>query len=101
LDLIEAHRRADGALGVALVEVRRRDEMGAPDDDSLMSGPCHDETAALTALLNAVPTTIAGVGAWVIYLADVAKHDPWKVDDTFTLPLLAGLSAAFGRAVLI
>jgi two-component system OmpR family response regulator len=47
------------------------------------------KTWALADLLEAVPTTLAGIVAWVTYLNGVAERDPWKVDDTFILPLLA------------
>ena len=93
--LIEIHGKADAAVGIVVAELIRRDDLDEPDDGSLIAGPSHDENVALADLLEAVPTTLAGIVAWVTYLTGVAERGPWKVDDTFILPLLSGLATAF------
>jgi hypothetical protein len=93
--LIEAHKRTAAALDIATAEVMRADELNEPHDDDLMDGPTGDENAALAQLLEAAPTTLAGIIAWVVYLKEAAVRDPWRVDENFVFPLLAGLATAF------
>jgi hypothetical protein len=93
--LIEAHKRTTAALDIATAEVMRADELNEPRDDDLMDGPTGDENAALAKLLEAAPTTLAGIIAWVVYLNEAAKRDPWRVDENFVFPLLSGLATAF------
>jgi hypothetical protein len=93
--LIEAHKRTAVALDIATAEVMRADEVNEPHDDDLMDGPTDDDNAALAKLLEATPTTLAGIIAWVVYLKEAASRDPWRVDENFVFPLLSGLATAF------
>jgi hypothetical protein len=93
--LIEAHKRTAAALDIATAEVMRADDLDEPHDDDLMDGATDDDNAALAKLLEATPTTLAGIIAWVVYLNEAAKRDPWTVDENFVFPLLSGLATAF------
>ncbi len=99
-ELIEAHKRTAAALDIATAEVMRADELNEPYDDDLMDGPTGDENAALAKLLEAAPTTLAGIIAWVVYLKEAAARDPWRVDENFVFPLLSGLATAFENGVV-
>jgi hypothetical protein len=98
--LIEAHKRTAAALDIATAEVMRADELNEPHDDDLMDGPTDDDNAALAKLLEATPTTLAGIIAWVAYLKEAASRDPWRVDENFVFPLLSGLATAFKSGVV-
>jgi hypothetical protein len=80
--LIEAHRRASAAHGIALVEQARLEQIG--DLDAAWSNaeqPCHAEFNAFDALLSAEATTVPGIVAQLAYLQDIAEHDAWMFSD--------------------
>ena len=56
-----------------------------------------DEFDLFVWLTEAVPTTLAGVVALVIYLDEVNKTDPWKFEDNYATPLIGALAKAFNR----
>jgi hypothetical protein len=56
-----------------------------------------DEFDLFVELTEAVPTTLAGVVALVIYLDEVNKTDPWKFEDNYATPLIGALAKAFNR----
>src|SRR5882757_9950074 len=43
-------------------------------------------------LIEAVPTTVAGAVALVVYLDQVNKKDPWKFEDNYATPLIGALA---------
>ena len=65
-----------------------------------MDGPTDDDNAALAKLLEATPTTLAGIIAWVVYLKEAAARDPRRVDENFVFPLLSGLATALKSGAL-
>jgi hypothetical protein len=74
--MIEAHRRASAAHGIALVEQARLEQIGdLAAAWSIDEQPCHDEFNAFDALLSAEATTVPGIVAQLAYLQDIAERD--------------------------
>jgi hypothetical protein len=95
--LIEAHRAADAAL---LVTLRAVD--GHDNDDAVAVDAAHQaELSALYDLIEAVPTTLAGVIANLRYIADhVVARSGHRLGDDEINPLLWNLAEALeGLAV--
>lgn len=68
--LIEAHRAAGAALAAAVSEKSRLEKLGDRDADGGTDAAHDAEQSALVDLIEAVPTTIAGVIASMRYIAD-------------------------------
>jgi hypothetical protein len=103
--MIEAHRRASAAHGIALGEQARLEQIGELDAAwSIAEQPCHDEFSTFDALLSAEATTVPGIVAQLAYLQDIAEHDAWMFSDREdSAPrLLKGFAASVAniRAVL-
>ncbi|MFB9264492.1 hypothetical protein ACFFWD_15140 [Bradyrhizobium erythrophlei] len=65
--------------------------------DDFISEPASDEMDLFLELLEAVPTTLAGVVALVTHLDQVHKKELWKFEDNYTTPLIGALATAFNR----
>ena len=103
--LIEAHRRASAAHGIALVEQARLEQIGDLDAAwSIAEQPCHDDFGAFDALLSAEATTVPGIVAQLAYLQEIAEHNAWMFSDREdSAPrMLKGFAASIAnvRAVL-
>ena len=85
--LIEAHRAAEAALDAA---IRNTDEAIA-GFDSLVDAAHEVEMSALDDLVDASPTTLAGVSASMEYLADASYQ---RIHDEQIWILLANLAGA-------
>jgi hypothetical protein len=80
--MIEAHRRASAAHGIALGEQARLEQIGELDAAwSIVEQPCHDEFSAFDALLSAEATTVPGIVAQLAYLQEIAEHNAWMFSD--------------------
>jgi hypothetical protein len=80
--MIEAHRRASAAHGIALVEQARLEQIGDLDAAwSISEQPCHDEFNAFDALLSAEAITVPGIVAQFAYLQEIAEHNAWMFSD--------------------
>jgi hypothetical protein len=98
--LIEAHRRASAAHGIALVEQARLEQIGDLDAAcSIAEQPCHDDFNAFDALLSAEATTVAGIAAQLAYLQEIAEHSAWMFEDRedSATRLLKGLAASIAN----
>ena len=80
-------------------EIDRVLALGTPqsDDYNPTAEPSSVEMDLFPKLLEAVPTTLAGVVALVTYLDEVTKKDPWKFEDNYATPLIGTLATAFNR----
>ena len=80
--MIEAHRRASAAHGIALVEQARLEQIGDLDAAwSIAEQPCHDDFNAFDALLSAGAITVPGIVAQLAYLQEIAEHNAWMFSD--------------------
>jgi hypothetical protein len=81
--MVEAHRRASAAHGIALGEQAQLEQIGDIDAAawSIAEQPCHDEFGAFDALLSAEATTVPGIVAQLAYLQEIAEHDAWMFSD--------------------
>jgi hypothetical protein len=98
--MIEAHRRASAAHGIALVAQARLEQIGDLDAAwSISEQPCHAEFNAFDALLSAAATTVPGIVAQLAYLQEIAEHDAWRFsdrEDSATM-LLEGFAASIAN----
>jgi hypothetical protein len=102
--LIEAHRRASAAHGIALGEQARLEQLGEIDAAwSIAEQPCHAEFNAFDALLSAEATTVPGIVAQLAYLQDIAEHDAWMFSDREdSAPrLLKGFAASIANVMAV
>jgi hypothetical protein len=101
--LIEAHRRASAAHGIALDEQARLEQLGDPLADSVGEQPCHDDYNAFTALLAASATTVPGILAQLAYLQQIAERDPWMFTDRHNaaIHLLKGFAASVANVLAV
>jgi hypothetical protein len=93
--LIEAHRAADDALTVACVEKSRLEDLGCWDTDI----DTEAEWSAVCDLVEAVPTTLAGVIASMRYIAELADGNFARFGQDEIAPLLTNLAEALTAAV--
>ena len=102
--MIEAHRRASAAHGIALVEQARLEQIGDLDAAwSIAEQPCHDDFGAFDALLSAEATTLPGIVAQLAYLQDIAERDAWRFndrEDSATM-LLEGFAASIANVMAV
>jgi hypothetical protein len=102
--MIEAHRRASAAHGIALVEQARLEQIGDLDAAwSIAEQPCHDDFGAFDALLSAEATTLPGIVAQLAYLQDIAERDAWRFndrEDSATM-LLEGFAASIANVLAV
>jgi hypothetical protein len=100
--LIAAHREADTAVNAIVAEIDRTDE--TDKIVALEEGALADlgsvELGLFLELLEAVPTTLAGVIALVAYLDEIEKKDHWKFEDNYATPLIGNLAEAFKRIAM-
>jgi hypothetical protein len=102
--LIEAHRRASAAHGIALEEQSRLEQIGDLDAAwSIAEQPCHDDFGAFDALLSAEATTVPGIVAQLAYLQEIAEHNAWMFSDREdSAPrLLKGLAASIANVMAV
>src|SRR5450755_4620432 len=102
--LIEAHRRASAAHGIALVEQARLEQIGDLDAAwSIAERPCHDDFGAFDALLSAEATTLPGIVAQLVYLQEIAEHNAWMFSDREdSAPrLLKGFAASIANVMAV
>jgi hypothetical protein len=97
--LIEAHESAVATVVAIEAESSRLAALDPPqyDDDEVMDEPAGVEMELFLKLLEAVPTTLAGVVALVTYLEQIRQKDPWKFEDNYATPLIGALATAFSR----
>ena len=94
LALIETHKRAMARVDTLTVE---QTKLGLPIQDDLLGPASSDEFEHFMALIEASPTTLAGVTALLTHLDRVEKKDPWKFEDNYATPLIAGLARALNQ----
>jgi hypothetical protein len=94
--LIASHREVDATVHAIEAESHRRLDLGI-DDPIDITESSGTEMGLFLELLEAVPTTLAGVVALVTYLDEVNKKDPWKFEDNYATPLIGALATAFNR----
>jgi hypothetical protein len=70
------------------------------DIDAVVSGPCAAECDAVDALVEVAPTTLQGLLALLVYLAQAHKADPELICDQHIEPLIANLGRAAARLSL-
>jgi hypothetical protein len=102
--LIEAHRRASAAHGIALGEQSRLEQIGDLDAAwSIFEQPCHDEFNAFDALLSAEAITVPGIVAQLAYLQEIAEHNAWMFSDREdSAPrLLKGFAASIANVMAV
>jgi hypothetical protein len=102
--MIEAHRRASAAHGIALVEQARLEQTGDLDAAwSIAEQPCHDDFGAFDALLSAEATTVPGIVAQLAYLQEIAERNAWMFNDREdSAPrLLKGFAASIGNVLAV
>jgi hypothetical protein len=99
--LIKAHSAASAALNVAIAEKARLESLGDWDADGGTDAAHEAERTALVDLIEAVPTTLAGVMANMRYIADnVVYRSGHRLGDDDINPLLWNLAEALeGLAV--
>ena len=97
--LIEAHRAADDALEVAYVEKSRLKELGYRVTDINNKAAHKAESSAVCDLVEAVPTTLAGVIAKMRYVAELADANFARFGEGEVGPLLTDLAEALTAAV--
>jgi hypothetical protein len=98
--LIEAHKSAVATVDAIEAESSRLAALNPPqyaETDEDIREPASVELGLFLELLEAVPTTLAGVVALVTYLDQVNKKDPWKFEDNYATPLIGALATAFSR----
>jgi hypothetical protein len=98
--LIEKHRELDAALEATIHEKGLDAALSQEFDDSLADVAHQAEKSALFDLIEAVPTTLAGVIASMTYIAGLADLDWGRIEDDAIGPMLANLAEALeGLAV--
>ena len=87
--LIEAHRTA------CLAHLASLDD----PDESVSEAPCHAEWEAFDLLIATAPVTFPGLLAWIAYLDEIRRADPWKFEDmpTASTTLILTLTVAFSN----
>ena len=102
--MIEAHRRASAAHGIALGEQARLEQIGELDAAwSITEQPCHDEFGAFDALLSAEATTVPGIVAQLAYLQEIAERDAWMFSDRedSATRLIKGFAASIANVMAV
>jgi hypothetical protein len=101
--MIEAHRRASVAHGIALDEQAHLEQLNDPMTNLIGEQPCHDEFNAFDALLSAEATTIPGILAQIVYLQEIAKSDAWMFIDrpVAAIHLLQGFAASSANVMAV
>jgi hypothetical protein len=102
--MIEAHRMASAAHGIALVEQARLEQIGDLDAAwSISEQRCHDEFGAFDALLSAAATTVPGILAQLAYLQEIAKQDAWMLEDRddSATRLIEGFAASIANVMAV
>ena len=97
--LIEAHRAADDALEAAYVENTRLKELGCRVTDINNKAAHKAESSAVCDLVEAVPTTLAGVIVSMRYIAELADANFARFGEGEVGPLLTNLAEALTAAV--
>jgi hypothetical protein len=92
--MIETHEKAMALVNALTVE---QTKLGLPIQDDLLGPASSEEFDHFMALIEASPTTLAGVTALLTHLDRVEKKDPWKFDDNHATPLIAGLARALNQ----
>jgi hypothetical protein len=92
--IIETHRAADAALASACAEKSRLEGLGDRDADGGTEAAHQAEWSALADLVEAVPTTIAGVIASMRYVEPMANDGSARISQGEIVPLLANLAEA-------
>ena len=99
--LIAAHKKIMGTVNSTAAEIRRACEIDEQAAAALEQGVFAEQNGVefdlFIELTEAVPTTLAGVVALVIYLDEVNKRHPWKFEDNYATPLIGALATAFNR----
>lgn len=97
--IIDAHRAACLAHSAALDESGRLEEMGDPLATSISEVPCSDEYDAFDLLIETAPVTFPGLVAWIAYLDEIRRENPWNFEDlpTASTTLIATLTEALGN----
>lgn len=101
LSLIEAHRTAHTAHYAALKQRTRLERVGDPLADTIADAPCHADSATFFDLIEAVPTTLAGVHASLVYLDDLAQRETWMFEEDVCVTLISNLAEALGNLVVV
>jgi hypothetical protein len=92
--LIETHRAQEAALEATIREKGRVEEGGRQFGDSLADAAHQAEKSALLDLVDAVPTTLAGVMASMTYIAGLSDLEWGRIEDDEIGPLLSNLAEA-------
>jgi hypothetical protein len=97
--LIADHKKIQAEVDAIEAELIQGLALGTPqpDDYDPIAEPASVEMDLFLELIEAVPTTVAGAVALVIYLDHVNKKDPWKFEDNYATPLIGTLATAFKR----
>jgi hypothetical protein len=97
--LIVAHKAAAAVFAAAATEMSRLESIGDWDADGGTGATGDAELDALDDLIEAVPTTIAGVIASLVYVGGLVDGHG-RIGDDLIAPLLANLAEALeGLAV--
>ena len=98
-ELIAAHRKAYAEFLAALAERNRLEELGDdPRHEDFEADQCTAATDALYTLVDANPTTFAGLVALITHLKEFSETEGWMFEDGgMALPLIANLAQALPR----
>jgi hypothetical protein len=92
--LIETHKAMTAAPIATLDEKGRLEDADLPFDESLADAAHDAEDAALTELVEAIPTTLGGVIASMNYITEAAHLDHYRYSEEELGPLIANLCEA-------
>jgi hypothetical protein len=97
--LIADHKKIKAEVDAIEAELVQGLALGTPQSDGYdpIAEPASVEMDLFLELIEAVPATLAGAVALVIYLDQVNKKDPWKFEDNYATPLIGALATAFNR----
>lgn len=79
LELIDAHKKAVALVDSIVVEQTRLIDLGLPDLPHLMNPASSEEFDLFIELIEAVPTTLAGIAALLTHLDWGRKEGPLEV----------------------
>jgi hypothetical protein len=97
--LIEAHRAACAAVTAAYTEISRLESLGDWDSDGGAGVADAAEWSALCDLVEAFPTTLAGVIALMTHISEVVEEFG-RIDEHLIVEFLANLAEALEGLVV-
>ena len=100
--IMDGHRAARLAHSASLIEHNRLEELGDRDAGRVSEQPCSDECDAFDRLMGTAPTTVAGLSAWIAYLDEIRRADPWMFEDlpTASTTLIATFAASLQNVMV-